>query len=60
MPLRNIALLKSLDGLSYNLIDNGGKEYSHNGCYEKLEELRNALAHHIVSNLKQYEDAKTW
>ena len=59
-PMRNIALLKSLDGLSYNLIDNGGKEYSRNDCYEKLEKLRTTLAPHIISCLPEYQDAKTW
>lgn len=53
-------LLKSLQGLRYNLIDNDGRESSLNECYEKLDRLIDFIKNRIISSLPQWTAANTW
>jgi|GEM_PF-6892378 len=56
----NFELLKSLRGLRYNCIDNGGREYSLNSSFEKLVCIIEAIAMDIIDSLPQMQKAETW
>ena len=56
----NFELLLSLRGLRYNCIDNGGREYSLNSSFEKLEDILEEIAMDIIDSLPQMQEAQTW
>lgn len=55
-----IELVKSLQGLSYNLISNDGKESNLNNCAKRLHELIFDLMSQIISNLPGYSTCAAW
>jgi len=56
----SIHFVKSLQGLSYNLICNDGKEMNLSNCAKRLHELIFHLMSKIVSDLPEYERCPTW
>lgn len=55
-----IQLVKSLQGLSYNLICNDGKEMNLSNCTHRLHELIFYLLSKIVSDLPEHARCLTW
>ncbi len=55
-----IQLVKSLQGLSYNLIDNDGNESNLCNCAKRLHELIYDLMSQIISNLPAYHSCDVW
>jgi len=53
-------LLKSLQGLRYNLISNDGTKTDISGCFEKLTNLIYCLMSRIIDRLPEYQRAETW
>jgi len=56
----DIQLLKSLQGLRYNLISNDGRITNLSSCFEKLTNLIYYLMSRIIDRLPEYQKAKTW
>lgn len=55
-----VQLLKSLQGLSYNLICNDGKEMNLSNCAKRLHDLTFHLMSKIINTLPEYERCSTW
>ena len=61
MPyLNDFELLKSLQGLRYNLISNDGEETDFKGSMGKLNRLIEHVMNKIIRRLPEYERADTW
>ena len=58
--VNDFQLLKSLQGLRYNLISNDGKETNFLQCYDRLHYIIDHLMSSIINELPQYAAAKTW
>jgi hypothetical protein len=58
--LPDVALYKSLCGLRYNLLTNGGRKCGRDDVHKRLDSLIGSLSHHIIGRLPEYERADTW
>lgn len=56
----DIEFLKSLRGLRYNLIDNGGGRTDFLGCTKRLDNIIDSVMYEIISRMPEWETADTW
>ena len=61
LPYRNpCELLKSLRGVSYNLVTNNGSTRNLLGCADKLRQVIEYVTIKIIDKIPEYEKALTW
>jgi len=58
VPYMRVALVKTLQALRYNLMENNGEIQSFRGVYEKCERLIHAVEGAIVRALPEYDVAE--
>jgi len=60
-PYRNkVELYKSLQGLRYNMCDNGGETTDFLNSLKKLNRLIDHIAYEIIGEMPEYNKADTW
>ena len=55
-----VELIKSLQGLSYNLVSNDGKETNLGSCADRLYKLIYDLMYDVVSSMPEYSTCDCW
>ena len=58
--LSDVALYKSLRGIRYNLLTNGGEQCGRDDANRRLDLLIDCLGHRIIGRMPEYEEAGTW